>query len=62
MELKLSEIAKSGQRKIARTRDKILKMFPDRELVAISHPLGPECDEDPGDIESIEPEDLAGRF
>ena len=62
LELKLSEFAKSGQRKIARTREKILKMFPDRELVTMTHPLGRECTDDPGDIESLGPEGLSDRF
>ena len=62
LELRLSEIAKSGSRKIAHTRDKILKMFPDRELVAIRHPLGPEEQDDPGDLQSLALGDLSPEF
>ena len=37
-------------------------MFPDRELVAITHPMGPECEEDPGDIEELLPNNLSPNF
>lgn len=43
LELTLSKIANNPKRAIARTRDKILNSFPDRELVAIRHPLGEEA-------------------
>lgn len=62
LELRLSEIAKAGSRKIAHTRDKILKMFPDRELVAIRHPLGAEEDGDPGDLMSLGPDAMSNEF
>lgn len=40
LENKLSQIAKSQSRAITRTRDKIIKSFPERELVVMTNPLG----------------------
>ena len=58
MENKLSQIAKSNSRAIARTRDKIIKSFPDRELVAMTNPMGADVEDDPGDLASLDPEHL----
>ena len=51
LENKLSQIAvKSESRAIRKTRDNIIKSFPDRELVVMTNPLGAEIDEDCGDL------------
>ena len=39
-ELKLSQKAGSQFRKVQKTREAILNYFPERELVAMGHPLG----------------------
>ena len=39
LEHRLSQIAKATSRAITRTRDKIIKSFPDRELVVMNNPL-----------------------
>lgn len=59
LELALSEIAKSTKRKLSNTRDKIMQLFPDRELCSIRNPLGPDCDDDPGDLQSMGPQMLS---
>ena len=62
LEFKLSEIARSsGQRKVSHTRDVLLNMFPDRELVSMRHPLG-DFEGDPGDMESMGEDGLDKGF
>jgi len=63
LEHKLSQIAKSGSRAITRTRDKIIKSFPDRELVVMTNPMGSDVDEEPGDdLISLDQEELSPEF
>lgn len=62
LENKLSQIAKSQSRAITRTRDKIIKSFPERELVVMTNPLGEGIEEGPGDLASLEEEDLGQEF
>ena len=62
LELKLSELAKVGKRKVANIREEIIKMFPDRELVLMNHPLVVGQEGDVGDLEEIGPENLGEEF
>jgi hypothetical protein len=62
LELTLSGIAKSTSRKLSNTRDRIMRMFPDRELFCVGNPMGHELDDDPGDMQSVEPENLSDKF
>lgn len=64
MELTLSQIAKNPKRAIARTRDKILNSFPDRELVTIRHPLGVDGQDAEIDYDLMQAgiEDLSEEF
>ena len=63
LEMEISKMAKSLTRREQRnTRDKILKMFPDRELLAVRHPMGPEVEDDPGDLQSLGLQGLSAEF
>ena len=63
LEMELSKMAKSLTRREQRnTRDKILKLFPDRELLAVRHPMGPEVEDDPGDLQSLGLQGLSAEF
>ena len=47
--------SKSKSRKIWTTRDKLISLFPDRELVIMRHPLGEDIEADQNiDLESID--------
>ena len=58
LENKLSQIAKSSSRAVSRTRDKIIRSFPDREMVVMTNPMGADVEDDPGDLASLDPEHL----
>ena len=59
LELKLSEFAKSTKRKLTNIREELLKLFPDRELIRMRHPLQ-GCVE--GDAGNLAVEDLGEEF
>ena len=59
LELKLSEFAKAGKRKLTNIREEVLKLFPDRELVQMRHPLE---DVKEGETGELEPEMLGPEF
>lgn len=54
LEHQLSVIVKSSQRKIRNTRDKVVSLFPDRELVVMRHPLGADVEDEVADLESLD--------
>lgn len=56
LESKLSELAKASKRKVTRTREDILKMFPDRELVSMHSPID---DMEQGNLDELAPEQLS---
>lgn len=62
LENKLSQIAKSSSRAVSRTRDKIIRSFPDREMVVMTNPMGADVEDDPGDLASLDPEHLGQEF
>ena len=61
MEHKLSTIVASDSRATKKTRDSIIKWFPDRELVVMPNPISPDA-EDVIDLSSFEPENLDKDF
>ena len=46
-------MGKTDKRAIARNRDKLIKSFPDRELVVMTNPMGDGAEDDPGELNSI---------
>ena len=62
LELTLAQLAKTSKGKAQNTRDSLMKIFQDRELISIHHPLGPISEEVPGALEGIEDPRLCEEF
>ena len=54
LEFTLSQMVKNSKRKVINTRDKIVQLFPDRELVLINCPLEEDRRDELGDLHRME--------
>ena len=55
-------MVKNSKRKVINTRDKIIQLFPDRELVLINCPLEEDRHCELGNLDKIELKDLNEKF